>query len=230
MAVRLRLRRMGRKKRPYYRIVAIDSRAKRDGKYLESIGTYYPIPDPFELRIDTERALFWLKRGAQPSDTVRSLLRRQGIMLRWDLLKRGKSEAEIEEELKKWEILQQEKIKRIEAARIQEQRAKQGKAVAEEPAKEEKAQAVAEKAPEKEEAQAAVEEAPKEEAPKEEKAAAEDAAKDAEVPVEEAKKDAEAQEPAEAATEVVKEETSKAEAAESAADESKNEEETKDQE
>ncbi|RME01159.1 MAG: 30S ribosomal protein S16 [Calditrichaeota bacterium] len=124
MAVRLRLRRMGRKKRPFYRIVAIDSRAKRDGKYLESIGYYNPITDPFELKIDSDRALFWLQRGAQPSDTVRSLFRKQGIMLRWHLQRHGKSEAEIETELKKWEELQREKLKKLEAARIQEMRSK----------------------------------------------------------------------------------------------------------
>ena len=122
MAVRLRLTRMGKKKQPFYRIVAVDSRVKRDGKYLESIGYYNPIPDPFELQIDTERALYWLKQGAQPSDTVRSLMRRKGIMLRWDLIRRGKSPEEIEAEVKKWEEIQQEKLKRLEAERIQKQR------------------------------------------------------------------------------------------------------------
>ncbi len=128
MAVRLRLTRMGRRKRPFYRIVAVDSRVKRDGKYLEAIGFYNPVPDPYELQIDTERALYWLKQGAQPSDTVRSLFRRKGIMLRWDLIQRGKSEAEIEEEMKKWEVLQQERLKRIEAERIQKQRSQEKQA------------------------------------------------------------------------------------------------------
>ena len=128
MAVRLRLTRMGRRKKPFYRIVAVDSRVKRDGKYLEAIGFYNPIPDPYELQIDTDRALYWLKQGAQPSDTVRSLFRRKGIMLRWDLIQRGKSEAEIEEEVKKWEVLQQERLKRIEAEKIQKMRSKEKEA------------------------------------------------------------------------------------------------------
>ncbi len=128
MAVRLRLTRMGKRKKPFYRIVAVDSRIKRDGKYLEAIGFYNPIPDPYELQIDTDRALYWLKQGAQPSDTVRSLFRRKGIMLRWDLIQRGKSEAEIEEEVKKWEVLQQERLKRIEAEKIQKMRSKEKQA------------------------------------------------------------------------------------------------------
>ncbi|MDQ7054827.1 MAG: 30S ribosomal protein S16 [candidate division KSB1 bacterium] len=128
MAVRLRLTRMGRRKKPFYRIVAVDSRVKRDGKYLEAIGFYNPIPEPYELQIDTDRALYWLKKGAQPSDTVRSLFRRKGIMLRWDLIQRGKSEAEIEEEVKKWEVLQQERLKRIEAEKIQKMRSKEKQA------------------------------------------------------------------------------------------------------
>lgn len=122
MAVRLRLRRMGRKKKPFYRIVAVDSRVKRDGKYLDNLGYYNPLPDPFELHIDTDKALYWLKKGAQPTDTVRSLFRRKGIMLRWDLIRKGKSEEEIEAEFKKWEEIQQEKQKKLEAARIQKMR------------------------------------------------------------------------------------------------------------
>lgn len=132
MAVRLRLRRMGRKKRPFYRIVAVDSREKRDGKYLENIGFYNPVTDPFELDVDSDRALYWLGKGAQPSDTVRSLFRKKGIMLRWDLLKKGKSEEEIEQELKKWEALQAEKQKRLEAARIQQKKRAEKKAAPEE--------------------------------------------------------------------------------------------------
>ena len=92
MAVRLRLRRMGKKKQPFYRIVAIDSRASRDGKYLENIGSYNPLPDTIDLKVKQDRALFWLQSGAQPSDTVKSLLRKKGDMLLYDLLKTGKSE------------------------------------------------------------------------------------------------------------------------------------------
>lgn len=119
MAVRLRLRRMGKKKQPVYRIVAIDSRASRDGKYLENIGYYNPLPNQIDLKVKSDRALYWLQNGAQPSDTVKSLLRRRGVMFRFDLLKRGKSDEEIEQEFKKWEVLQEERMKRLEAAKIQ---------------------------------------------------------------------------------------------------------------
>ena len=79
MAVKLRLKRMGAKKRPFYRIVAADSHIKRDGEYIELIGTYEPINDS-KVNIDEEVALKWLNRGAIPSDTVRSILSKAGIM------------------------------------------------------------------------------------------------------------------------------------------------------
>lgn len=81
--VRLRLRRMGASDQPFYRIVAVDARAKRDGKYIESIGWYDPKPNPFKIQVDKDRALYWLGVGAQPSDTVRSLLRKAGILQIW---------------------------------------------------------------------------------------------------------------------------------------------------
>ena len=80
MAVKLRLMRMGAKKKPFYRVVAADSRTKRDGKYIELIGTYNPVAQPAEVKIDKELALKWLNNGAQPTDTVASLLRKEGIM------------------------------------------------------------------------------------------------------------------------------------------------------
>ncbi|MCB5223912.1 MAG: 30S ribosomal protein S16 [Candidatus Cloacimonadaceae bacterium] len=81
--VRLRLKRMGANDQPFYRIVAVDARAKRDGKYIESIGWYDPKPNPFKIQVDKDRALYWLGVGAQPSDTVRSLLRKAGILQIW---------------------------------------------------------------------------------------------------------------------------------------------------
>ncbi|HHT50394.1 MAG TPA: 30S ribosomal protein S16 [Eubacteriaceae bacterium] len=80
MAVRIRLKRMGAKKRPFYRIVVADSRAPRDGKFIEEIGYYNPVSEPVEIKIDGEKALQWINKGAQPSDTVKSLLKRQGIL------------------------------------------------------------------------------------------------------------------------------------------------------
>ena len=80
MAVKLRLMRMGAKERPFYRIVATDSRSRRDGEYLELIGTYNPINSEKDVKINEEVALKWLNNGAIPSDTVRNLLKEAGIM------------------------------------------------------------------------------------------------------------------------------------------------------
>lgn len=80
MAVKLRLKRMGQKKKPFYRIVAADSRAPRDGKFIEQIGYYNPVSQPEELKIDAEKAQKWLKTGAQPTDTVRALLKKSGVL------------------------------------------------------------------------------------------------------------------------------------------------------
>lgn len=88
--VKLRLQRFGSKKRPFYRIVAADSRAPRDGRFIEIIGTYNPLTNPAEIKINEEVALRWLSNGAQPTDTVRSLLSRQGIMEKFHQMKNGK--------------------------------------------------------------------------------------------------------------------------------------------
>lgn len=82
MAVRIRLKRMGAKKSPFYRLVVADSRSPRDGRFIEEIGYYNPVAQPTQVKIDEEKALKWLKNGAQPSDTVRSLLSRAGVMKR----------------------------------------------------------------------------------------------------------------------------------------------------
>ncbi len=84
MAVKIRLSRQGRKKAPFYRLVVADERSPRDGKFIELIGTYNPMTDPATVNINEERALYWLKNGALPSDTARGLLRKQGI---WEKFK-----------------------------------------------------------------------------------------------------------------------------------------------
>jgi small subunit ribosomal protein S16 len=80
MAVRIRLKRMGAKKRPFYRLVVADSRFPSDGRFIEEIGEYNPISEPAELKVNKEKALEWLKKGAQPSDTARRLLSQAGVM------------------------------------------------------------------------------------------------------------------------------------------------------
>ena len=80
MAVKLRLKRMGAKQKPFYRIVAADARSPRDGRFIETVGTYNPVAQPAEVKIDKELASKWLNNGAHPTDTVASLLRNEGIM------------------------------------------------------------------------------------------------------------------------------------------------------
>jgi len=122
LAVKLRLTRMGKKKQPFYRIIAIDSRARRDGKYVEKIGHYNPLTNPAEIVVDEEKTFRWLKNGAIPTDTVKSLLSKKGILLKWNLMKKGLNEAQIDEEYKKWEVLQLERQKREEALAAQAKR------------------------------------------------------------------------------------------------------------
>lgn len=78
--LKIRLRRMGAKKQPFYRIVVADSRAPRDGAFVEEIGYYNPVADPVELKVDNDRAKEWMKNGAQPTDTVRGLLKKAGAI------------------------------------------------------------------------------------------------------------------------------------------------------
>ena len=80
MAVKLRLTRIGAKKNPYYRVVVADSRFPRDGRFIEILGTYNPMVEPAEIKIDAEKAQKWIKNGAQPTDTVRALLKKSGAI------------------------------------------------------------------------------------------------------------------------------------------------------
>ncbi|NOY76372.1 MAG: 30S ribosomal protein S16 [Calditrichaeota bacterium] len=161
MAVRLRLTRMGRKKKPFYRVVAVDGRKKRDGEYIENLGYYNPLSDPIDVKLNEERIFYWLGVGAQPSETVRSLLRHEGIMFKWDLIKKGFDEERIQEELKKLEVIQLERKRKSE--QVQEKGAEEEAAVKEETAPKEEAQP---------------ESAPSETAPAEEAAPAEAEAKE----------------------------------------------------
>ncbi len=80
MAVKIRLKRIGMKKHPFYRVVVADERSPRDGRFIEEIGTYDPMKQPAEIKIDNEKAAGWLKNGAQPTDTVRILLKKSGAI------------------------------------------------------------------------------------------------------------------------------------------------------
>lgn len=90
MAVKIRLKRMGAKKAPFYRIVVADSRSPRDGKFIELVGTYNPLTTPAEIKVNEELALKWLGTGAQPTDTVRNIFSKAGIMEKFHNSKQGK--------------------------------------------------------------------------------------------------------------------------------------------
>ena len=80
MAVKMRLTRMGDKKAPFYRVVVADSRTSRDGQYVDLVGTYNPLTQPEEVKIDVEKAKKWIANGAQPTDTVKALLKKNGVL------------------------------------------------------------------------------------------------------------------------------------------------------
>ena len=94
MAVKIRLKRVGKKKAPSYRVVVADARSPRDGRIIESIGWYNPLVEPSAIHIDEEKALGWLKNGAQPTDSVTSLLKRAGVMDRFQQSKQTAAPAE----------------------------------------------------------------------------------------------------------------------------------------
>lgn len=107
MAVKLRLRKMGKKKQPIYKVVAADSRSPRDGKFIEAIGLYNPKTNPATVDIKEERALYWLGVGAQPTDTVKNLLSNQGIILKRELKKNGLGEEQVSAKLDDWKKIKE---------------------------------------------------------------------------------------------------------------------------
>jgi small subunit ribosomal protein S16 len=102
---------MGKKKQPIYKVVAADSRSPRDGKFLEAVGLYNPLTKPHTVDIKEDRVLYWLNKGAQPSDTVKSLLKQKGITLKRELTRRKLNEEQINSEMDKWNKLQEAKSK-----------------------------------------------------------------------------------------------------------------------
>lgn len=110
--VKIRLRREGKKGYPIYRLVATDIRAPRNGGYIEALGQYNPNLDPIKLALKEERIEHWLKNGAKPTDTVRTILQRNGFWLRWTLTRQGKDEATVKSVMERWQLQQSEKPKR----------------------------------------------------------------------------------------------------------------------
>jgi small subunit ribosomal protein S16 len=134
--VKIRMRREGKKQHPIYKLVATDSRSPRDGGYLEALGQYDPHTNPITLVLKEPRIEYWLKKGAQPSDTVRSLLRRNGFWLQWTLTRQGKDEATVKSVMERWQMQQADKLKNEAAkkARRSERKKKAAAPAAEAPA------------------------------------------------------------------------------------------------
>ena len=182
MATKIRLKRIGRRNRPFYRIIIIDSRKRRDGSAIEQVGWYNPIESNKEKNyvLKEDRILEWLKLGAQVTDPVNKLMKRSGLAYRWHLMKQGLSEKEIDKAVEEWKKERDKVIQeRIKANKVKKEKLKAEKAAAkvaeetpaeETPAEQAPAEEVAEKAPADEEAPAeeVAEEAPAEEAPAEE--------------------------------------------------------------
>lgn len=123
---------MGRKKAPIYKIVAADSRSRRDGKFIEAVGQYDPNVHPAKLELQEDRAMYWLKSGALPTVTVRNLLSGKGLMLKLHLTKKGADENKIAAEFSKWESMQESKLQRMHDKKMRRKEKK--KKAAEKPA------------------------------------------------------------------------------------------------
>jgi small subunit ribosomal protein S16 len=102
VATTIRLTRLGRKKRPFYRLVVLDNRKRRDGAYLANLGYYNPFIEPHEVELHTGEIIEWLRRGATVSETARSLLRAEGVLYRYSLVKQGLDDAAIEAKMTEW--------------------------------------------------------------------------------------------------------------------------------
>ena len=122
MATKIRLKRIGRKNRPFYRMVAMDSRNRRDGAAIEELGWYNPIDSNHSYDLKDERILHWLGEGAQPTDAAKKLLRRAGLSHRWHLMQQGMDGSDLEKEMKKWELNREDVLKK--RAEKQEQKVK----------------------------------------------------------------------------------------------------------
>lgn len=125
--VKLRLRRIGRKQLPIYKIVAADAKSPRDGRFIEALGTYNPGSKPNLVDIKNDRILYWLKTGAKPTETVKNLLSNSGVLLKLHLTRKNSSESKISEEIEKWKIVQDEKSKKSESKRSLRKKAKKVK-------------------------------------------------------------------------------------------------------
>lgn len=122
--VKIRLKRTGRKKLPFYQIVAADSRSPRDGKFLEVIGHYNPTAKPHAVTIEKDRVAYWLNVGAQPTATVRSLIRGTGLLHEMNLQRRGISESDISTQMETWQQKEAERRQKRITVKVRRRQAK----------------------------------------------------------------------------------------------------------
>ena len=127
MSVKIRLQRMGKKKQPIYKIVAVDSRVKRDGRFIDAVGLYNPSTNPMTITLREDRIFHWLERGAQPTDTVKNLLSRKGVWLKWGLKRKKADEATIAAEFEKWQMMQGPKLQKENERKARRKAAKKKK-------------------------------------------------------------------------------------------------------
>ena len=126
MATRIRLQRFGKKNQPFYSIVIADGRAPRDGRFIEKIGTYNPLTHPATINLNFERALYWVEVGASPSETVRSILKREGVMLmkhlRGGIAKGALTENEAQRRFEAWKQERESKINNLKREAVEQER------------------------------------------------------------------------------------------------------------
>ncbi len=128
MAVKLRLRRMGKIRQPVYKVVAADARSPRDGKFIEAIGLYNPKTNPSQIEINEERAMYWLSVGAQPTETVRKLLKSSGVLFKRRLMKSGFSLEEANAKVEAWKKDKNAKIEALNTQKAEEEAKKEAAA------------------------------------------------------------------------------------------------------
>jgi small subunit ribosomal protein S16 len=131
MATRIRLQRRGKKNQPFYHIVIADGRAPRDGRFIEQIGTYNPLTHPAEIKINFDRALYWIESGASPSDTVRSILKREGVYLmkhlKGGIAKSALTELEADRKFEAWKQENESKLSNQKREKADKQRSEMKK-------------------------------------------------------------------------------------------------------
>jgi len=177
----IRLTRTGRKKRPFYRLILTDSRNRRDGRFLANLGYYNPFVEPLEVKLHEQEIIAWLAKGATVSSTARSLMRREGVLYRWELTRQGLPQNEIDAKVEAWKADFDKRIENKAREKAQSEAKKKAEeeaaAEAERKAAEEAAAAEAAEAAAAEAAEAA--EAAAEETPEAEEADGDDETKDA---------------------------------------------------